>query len=87
MPPLHIFGLSLFVISLRAVSVFYSVLKEVFNMKCSLFKNEDYKVSEWAGGFMKELAVFPRTSKYIDRDFIWRLSSDNVTKEDRKSVV
>jgi environmental stress-induced protein Ves len=58
------------------------VLKEVFNMKCSLFKNKDYKVSEWTGGFMKELAVFPRTSKYIDRDFIWRLSSDNVTKEE-----
>ena len=51
-------------------------------MKCSLFKNEDYKVSEWTGGFMKELAVFPRTSKYIDRNFIWRLSSDNITKEE-----
>ena len=47
-------------------------------MKCSLRKEENYSVSNWTGGKTKELAIFPRASKYLDRNFIWRLSSATV---------
>jgi len=47
-------------------------------MKCSLRKEENYSISNWTGGKTKELAIFPRASKYLDRNFIWRLSSATV---------
>lgn len=51
-------------------------------MKCSLLKEENYNISKWTGGKTKELAIFPRASKYLDRDFIWRLSSATVELEE-----
>ena len=51
-------------------------------MRYELRKEEDFSVSKWMGGKTKELAIFPPDSKYIDRDFIWRLSSATVELEE-----
>ena len=51
-------------------------------MKYRLYKEEDYSVSKWMGGKTKELAIFPGNSRYLDRDFIWRLSSATVELEE-----
>ncbi|MBQ7703556.1 MAG: HutD family protein [Firmicutes bacterium] len=51
-------------------------------MRYELRKEEDFAVSKWMGGKTKELAIFPPESKYIDRDFIWRLSSATVELEE-----
>ena len=47
-----------------------------------LYKEENYQTSKWAGGLTKELAIFPKTSTYLDRNFIWRLSSATVEVEE-----
>ena len=44
-------------------------------MKTYLLKDENFKVSNWAGGKTNELALFPKESSYLDRNFTWRLSS------------
>ena len=51
-------------------------------MKTYLFKEEDYNTSRWTGGQTKELAIYPAESKYLDRNFIWRLSSATVETEE-----
>jgi len=51
-------------------------------MKYSLFKQENYKTSRWTGGATKELAIFPETADYLERNFIWRLSSAQIEKEE-----
>ena len=51
-------------------------------MRYELRKEKDFSVSKWMGGKTKELAIFPPDSKYIDRDFIWRLSSATVELEE-----
>ena len=47
-----------------------------------LYKEENYQTSKWAGGQTKELGIFPKSSKYLDRNFIWRLSSATVELEE-----
>ena len=37
-------------------------------MKYSLYRHEDYKTSQWMGGKTTELAIYPKTSKYLDRN-------------------
>ena len=44
-------------------------------MKYQLHKKEDYSVSRWTGGETRQIAIWPENSKYLDRNFIWRLSS------------
>lgn len=44
-------------------------------MDIKVYKQEDFQVSRWTGGTTKELAIFPETAKYLDRNFIWRLST------------
>ena len=44
-------------------------------MDIKVYKQEDFQVSKWTGGTTKQLAIFPETSKYLDRNFIWRLST------------
>ena len=39
-------------------------------MKHTLYKEADYKTSEHMGGTARELAVFPATAEYLNRDFI-----------------
>ena len=51
-------------------------------MKYKLYKEADYQTSRWGGGTTTELAIFPQTSKYLDRNFIWRLSSAVVEQEE-----
>lgn len=51
-------------------------------MKYSLYRQEDYKTSQWMGGNTTELAIYPKTSKYLDRNFIWRLSSATIEVEE-----
>ena len=51
-------------------------------MKTYLYKEENYSISNWSGGKTKELAIYPKDQKYIDRDFIWRLSSATVDLEE-----
>lgn len=51
-------------------------------MKFRFFRQENYKVSQWDGGTTKELAIFPETADYSQRDFLWRLSSATVEKEE-----
>lgn len=51
-------------------------------MNCYLCKEDDYNTSMWSGGSTKELAIFPKKSKYSDRNFIWRLSSATVETEE-----
>lgn len=51
-------------------------------MKYSLYRQENYSTSQWMGGKTTELAIYPRTSKYLDRNFIWRLSSATIEVEE-----
>ena len=51
-------------------------------MKTYYYKEENFSVSAWSGGQTKELAIYPRGQKYIDRDFIWRLSSATIETEE-----
>lgn len=51
-------------------------------MKYSLLKEDNYKVSQWMGGSTKELALFPQGSSYLDRNFMWRLSSATIDKDE-----
>lgn len=45
------------------------------DMKIRIYGEENYKMSKWSGGNTRELAIYPENAKYLDRDFIWRLSS------------
>lgn len=47
-------------------------------MKYSLYRQENYTTSQWMGGKTTELAIYPKTSRYLDRNFIWRLSSATI---------
>ncbi len=38
-------------------------------------KQENYKTGQWSGGTTTELAIYPAKAEYLDRDFIWRLST------------
>ena len=39
---------------------------------------DDYKVSTWSGGTTAQLAIYPETEEYADRNFLWRISSATV---------
>ncbi len=44
-------------------------------MKTALLKQDNYIESKWSGGNTRQLAIYPESSNYLDRDFLWRLSS------------
>ncbi len=44
-------------------------------MKTVKHTEKDYIKSNWSGGKTTELAIFPPEADYINRDFLWRLSS------------
>ena len=44
-------------------------------MKTRIYREENYKLSKWSGGNTRELAIYPQKAEYLDRDFVWRLSS------------
>ncbi|MDO4176610.1 MAG: HutD family protein [Bacillota bacterium] len=51
-------------------------------MEKKIYKEENYTISKWSGGNTRELAIYPETAKYLDRDFIWRLSSADSDQEE-----
>ncbi len=44
-------------------------------MKTKVYRESDFTESRWSGGTTVEMVIRPENSKYLDRDFIWRLSS------------
>lgn len=44
-------------------------------MDYKILKNEDFNISEWTGGKTRQLAICPEGSDYLERNFVWRLSS------------
>ena len=53
-------------------------------MECTVRKQEDYRVSKWTGGTTRQLAIFPEESSYLDRTFVWRLSSATCELDESK---
>ncbi|MGX8773722.1 MAG: HutD/Ves family protein [Bacillota bacterium] len=51
-------------------------------MKKHIYKDENYRLSKWSGGTTRELAIYPESAEYLDRDFLWRLSSADSDKEE-----
>ncbi|MCQ2546820.1 MAG: HutD family protein [Clostridia bacterium] len=51
-------------------------------MEKKIYKEENYTVSRWSGGNTRELAIYPENAKYLERDFIWRLSSADSDQEE-----
>ncbi len=51
-------------------------------MEYKIYKEDDFRVSNWMGGKTTQLAIFPETAKYLERNFIWRLSSATCEKEE-----
>ena len=51
-------------------------------MKKRIYTEENYKQSKWSGGNTRELAIYPERARYLDRDFIWRLSSADSDREE-----
>jgi len=49
-----------------------------------IIKKEHYSVSKWSGGETTELYIYPKNSKYKDRNFMWRISS--ATMDIEKSI-
>ena len=44
-------------------------------MKKYIYRQDNYKLSKWSGGNTRQLAIYPENAEYLDRDFLWRLSS------------
>lgn len=44
--------------------------------------SKNFKVSNWSGGWTKELYIFPETSKYNERNFKFRLSIATTENEE-----
>ena len=57
-------------------------MKVVDNMKKRIIKEDQFNISKWSGGTTIETAIFPEKSQYLERDFIWRLSSATVEIEE-----
>ena len=51
-------------------------------MEIKVYKEEHFQTTKWTGGDTKELAIFPETAKYLDRNFLWRLSTATCEKEE-----
>lgn len=46
--------------------------------KITVYKDEDFRTSEWSGGTTTEMLIYPEGSVYKDKDFSWRISSATV---------
>lgn len=51
-------------------------------MEYRILKEENYNISNWTGGKTKQLAIFPEDGNYLERDFVWRLSSATCEEEE-----
>lgn len=53
-------------------------------MKKRIYGAEEFNTGKWAGGATTEFAIYPENADYVDRNFIWRLSSASVDVEESK---
>ena len=53
-------------------------------MKYKILNKNDYKLSSWSGGDTNELYIYPKTSDYKKRNFMFRIST--ATVKDEKST-
>jgi len=44
-------------------------------MELKILKAEDNLTSSWSGGTTAQISIYPESSAYEKRDFIWRISS------------
>lgn len=51
-------------------------------MRIRINKPEQQKESQWSGGKTWELGIFPESASYLDRDFVWRLSTASSDREE-----
>lgn len=51
-------------------------------MKLRVYRKEQQIESRWSGGKTLELAIFPEGAKYLDRDFLWRLSTADSDRDE-----
>ena len=51
-------------------------------MKYQVLKTEDFRTSRWTGGTTTQLAIWPQDSEYLERNFVWRLSTATCEKEE-----
>lgn len=51
-------------------------------MDYRIYKEDDFSVSSWTGGKTRQLAIFPENSNYLERNFLWRLSSATCEMEE-----
>ena len=51
-------------------------------MNISVLKSEDYHTASWSGGASTELYIWPEGSTYQARDFLLRLSTASVDREE-----
>ena len=51
-------------------------------MEYKLYRESDFRVSNWTGGKTKQLAIFPESASYLERNFLWRLSTATCEKEE-----
>ena len=51
-------------------------------MELKIFKTEENLTSNWSGGTTAQISIFPESSSYEKRDFIWRISSATVEAEE-----
>jgi environmental stress-induced protein Ves len=47
-----------------------------------IINREQQPISSWAGGTTTQIAIYPEDSLYLDRDFLWRLSTAVVEVEE-----
>ena len=50
-------------------------------MNIDIYKDGDFKTTEWSGGSTTELFIYPPTSNYESRNFDFRISSATVEIE------
>lgn len=50
-------------------------------MNIHLLPKKDSKASVWSGGLTYEYLIYPETASYVDRDFVFRISSATIEQE------
>lgn len=51
-------------------------------MEYKLYRKADQRTSIWSGGTTTQLAIFPADSVYMERNFVWRLSTATCEEEE-----
>ncbi|MCQ2551101.1 MAG: HutD family protein [Clostridia bacterium] len=51
-------------------------------MEHIVYRESDMNISKWTGGTTKQLAIYPKDGNYLERSFIYRLSTATCEKEE-----